>query len=126
MAPRETALIGGVATHYRVTIPLPLVDNDGKPFAGEDIDWFESMLLAVVLGWRKHHFVDGVWDGSGEVYREPVCVFETTIPREKLKPLVVILQEARVRFRQHALLVEVSAVEKLLLTDTDSAVEASA
>ncbi len=116
MATREMALIGGAATHYRVTIPLPAVDNDGHAFAEPEIEWFEAMLLRVASGWRKHHFVGGAWDSGNEIFREPVAVYVSTIEEHRVPELQDFLEEACSRFRQDAILLELAPVEKIFLT----------
>jgi hypothetical protein len=101
--------------YLRVTIPLPLADNAGAPFPAEDVKWFETGLLRIASGFRKHLRVWGGWDDDGTVCEEPVAVYEVTIEAERLGEVEVLLEKAGAIFRQKAILLEVSRVEKILL-----------
>jgi hypothetical protein len=101
--------------YLRVTIPLPVADNAGAPFPAEDVMWFETGLLRIGSGFRKHLRVWGGWDDDGTVCEEPVAVYEVTIEVKRLDEVEALLEKAGAVFRQKAILLEVSRVEKVLL-----------
>jgi hypothetical protein len=104
--------------HRRATIPLPVADNHGVPFPEDDVAWFEETLLGIGSGFRKHLRSQGVWDNGGFIHREPVAVYVTTVPAERMSALKTLLDEACRVFRQEAVLLEITDVEKVLVAST--------
>lgn len=84
-------------THLKVTILVPLADNDGESFDLQTWDWWNRRLASLVSGFTDLGVATGHWRGYTDQNR--VIVTEVSALRD-------LLIEARDRFRQEAMYFE--------------------
>jgi hypothetical protein len=90
-------------THLKVTLLVPLIDNDGQPFELQTWSWWNDRLTSVVSGFTDHGVVTGWWRGYSDQNRVIVIVVKTMNEVNELRDLLL---EARHRFRQEAMYLE--------------------
>jgi hypothetical protein len=88
---------------YKITVLLPLSDNQGEPFDAQTWLWWHHRLRALVRGFTDLGVVIGWWEGYSDQNRHLTIVVETTHEVEQIREL---LGEARIRFRQEAMYFE--------------------
>jgi hypothetical protein len=91
------------STGYKVTVLLPLSDNDGNPIERETWSWWNDRLTSLVAGFTDLGVVSGWWRGYSDQNRRIMMVVRSMREVEQIREL---LREARVRFRQEAMYLE--------------------
>lgn len=92
---------------HKTTFLIPLTDNQGVPFQAEDFDWLQDELVLQFGGWSLEGTVEGAWKGDdGRVYRDRS--YRYTVATTALDKLRGLLREAKARFAQEAIYLEVS------------------
>jgi hypothetical protein len=96
---------------------LPLLDNDGQPFATSDWDWLTDELVIRFGGWTLDGKVEGAWRDpkSGQVYRDSSVRYVVVVEEPAVEGLLSFLGEVKTRFRQEALYVERPTTEVTFL-----------
>lgn len=93
---------------------LPLVDNEGVAFTTTEWNWLQDELVARFGGWSLEGTVEGAWRAEdGEVYRDRS--FRYAVATGNLEALRDLLREAKARFRQEAIYLEVSQTQVEIL-----------
>jgi hypothetical protein len=87
----------------KVTLLIPLKDNDGEPFDLATWSWWNDELTELVSGFTDLGVVTGWWRGYSDQNRIVVVIVKTMREVDALREL---LREARVRFRQEAMYLE--------------------
>ena len=87
----------------KVTILIPLQDNDGDPFDLATWSWWNDELTELVSGFTDLGVVTGWWRGYSDQNRVIVVIVKTMREVDALREL---LRQARVRFRQEAMYLE--------------------
>lgn len=90
-------------TGLKVTLFIPLRDNDGEPFELTTWNWWNDRLTALVTGFTDVGVVTGWWRGYTDENRQVVIVVRST---EEVSAIRELLREARIRFRQEAMYLE--------------------
>jgi len=90
-------------TSLRVTVLIPLTDNDGKPFDLPTWSWWSDRLTSLVSGFTDLGVATGWWRGYSDQNRVIVIIVKSMREVTAIKRL---LREARVRFRQEAMYLE--------------------
>lgn len=90
-------------THFRVTLLIPLLDNEGKPFSLLTWSWWNDRLTALVTGFTDLGVATGWWRGYADQNRVITIVVKTIHEVNALRELMV---EARSRFKQEAMYFE--------------------
>ena len=90
-------------THLKVTLLIPLTDNDGQSFDLLTWDWWNDRLTALVSGFTDHGVATGWWRGYADQNRVIVVVVKTM---REVRALRRLLLEACERFRQQAMYFE--------------------
>jgi hypothetical protein len=87
----------------KVTLLVPLADNDGEPFDLETWSWWGDRLTETVAGFTDMGVATGWWRGYTDQNRVIVIVVKSSREVESLRQL---LRQARFRFRQEAMYLE--------------------
>lgn len=87
-------------TSFKVTLLIPLYDNDGEPFDLATWSWWNDELTELVSGFTDLGVVTGWWRGYSDQNRIIVLIVKTVHEVDALREL---LRKARVRFRQEAM-----------------------
>jgi len=87
----------------KVTVLIPLRDNDGEPFDLATWSWWNDRLTELVSGFTDVGVVTGWWRGYSDQNRSLVIIVKTLREVDAIRRL---LREARVRFRQEAMYLE--------------------
>jgi hypothetical protein len=90
-------------THLKVTLLLPLNDNDGEPFDLFTWTWWHHRLTSLVSGFTDLGVATGQWRGYTDQNRVIVIIVKTMNEVSALRDLLI---EARDRFRQEAMYLE--------------------
>lgn len=90
-------------THFRVTLLIPLLDNEGKPFSLLIWSWWNDRLTALVTGFTDLGVATGWWRGYADQNRVITIIVKTIHEVNALRELMV---EARSRFEQEAMYFE--------------------
>jgi len=93
---------------YKVTVLLPLSDNDGEPFDVQTWTWWNDRLTSLVAGFTDLGVVSGWWRGFSDRNRHISIIVETMREVDAIREL---LREARLRFRQEAMYLEYHVIE---------------
>lgn len=91
----------------KVTLLVPLNDNDGIPFDIPTWTWWNDRLTSLVSGFTDAGVVTGWWRGYSDQNR--VIVIIVSFMRE-VSTIRELLKEARLRFRQEAMYLEYHSV----------------
>lgn len=92
----------------KTLVLIPVVDNDGVPFAEDDWQALESRLLRFG-GFSLRAGVEGVWEAGGRIYRDRSREYTVALTSWWLLPAWLdVVDWARAHFRQVALYVEVA------------------
>jgi hypothetical protein len=92
---------------YKVTVLLPLSDNEGQPFDKETWGWWNDQLTSLVAGFTDLGVVSGWWRGFSDRNRHITIVVNSLREIDGIRSL---LREARLRFRQKAMYLEYHVV----------------
>jgi hypothetical protein len=92
---------------FKVTLMLPLRDNDGNAIDRDTWSWWHDRITAMVAGFTDMGVVSGWWRGYTDENRRITIVVRSMREVEAIREL---LREARVRFRQEAMYLEYHAV----------------
>lgn len=95
--------MGKAATSLKITLLVPLTDNDGEPFDLLTWSWWNDQLTSLVAGFTDMGVATGWWRGFTDQNRVIVIVVKST---REIAALRDLLGEARVRFRQEAMYFE--------------------
>lgn len=87
----------------KVTLLIPLTDNDGDPFDIATWSWWNDQLTSLVTGFTDLGVATGWWRGMADQNRVIVLIVKSAREVEAIKAL---LREARARFRQEAMYLE--------------------
>src|SRR5215212_7103206 len=87
----------------KVTLLVPLADNDGEPFDLITWSWWNDELTELVSGFTDLGVVTGWWRGFSDQNRIIVVIVKTMREVDALRELV---RQARTRFRQEAMYFE--------------------
>jgi hypothetical protein len=87
----------------KITLLIPLNDNDGEPFDLIIWSWWNDALTELVSGFTDLGVVTGWWRGFSDQNRIIVVIVKTMREVDALREL---LREARRRFRQEAMYFE--------------------
>lgn len=99
--------LGERSNIVKASFLIPLADNHGTPFRAEDFAWLQGELVARFGGWSLEGTVEGAWRGEdGRVYRDRS--YRYTVATSALDALRGLLREAKARFGQASLYLEVS------------------
>lgn len=90
-------------TSLKVTLLIPLRDNDGEPFDLATWSWWLDELTSLVSGFTDFGVVTGWWHGYSDHNRVIVIVVRSTAQVEEIRQL---LRRAREKFRQEAMYLE--------------------
>lgn len=91
----------------KTTFLIPLTDNQGEGFPTSTWAWLQDELVAQFGGWSLEGTVEGAWKGDdGRVYRDRS--YRYTVATTALEALRDLLRQAKVRFAQEAIYLEVS------------------
>lgn len=93
----------GMTASLKVTLLVPLRDNDGEPFDLVTWSWWNDELTELVSGFTDLGVVTGWWRGYSDQNRIIVVIVKTMREVDALREL---LRQARVRFRQEAMYLE--------------------
>jgi hypothetical protein len=88
---------------FKVTLLLPLTDNDGEPFDIATWSWWNDQLTSLVAGFTDHGLASGWWRGYVDQNRVITVIVKSS---EEVSAIRELLVEARMRFRQEAMYVE--------------------
>ncbi len=94
-------------SHFKVTLLIPLTDNDGQPFDLPTWTWWNNRLTSLVIGFTDHGVATGQWRGYTDQNRIIVIVVKTMREISELRQLLV---DARKRFGQEAMYFEYHSV----------------
>jgi hypothetical protein len=100
---------------FLVEILLPLYDNEGHRFGGEEFDRVRDELAARfggVTAFRRSP-AEGVWREGGEVSGDRVCIFEVMAEALDRTWWREYRAELERRFRQEKMVVRATEFEKL-------------
>lgn len=92
---------------FKVTVLLPLRDNDGNLIDRETWSWWHDRLTSLVSGFTDLGVVSGWWRGYTDENRRITLVVKSMAEVDAIRSL---LREARIRFRQEAMYLEYHAV----------------
>ena len=92
-----------IGTHLKVTLLVPLNDNDGQPFDLPTWSWWNDRLTSLVSGFTDHGVATGWWRGYADQNRVIVIMVKTMREVSALRRLLI---EARHRFKQRAMYLE--------------------
>lgn len=87
----------------KVTLMIPLADNDGTPFDLPTWTWWSDALTNLVSGFTDMGVATGWWRGYSDRNRVITIVVRSSREVEAIRRL---LFEARARFRQEAMYLE--------------------
>ena len=90
-------------TSLKVTLLIPLNDNDGEPFDLVTWSWWNDQLTALVAGFTDLGVATGWWRGYSDQNRVIVVVVKSMTQIAMIRRL---LADARLRFRQEAMYLE--------------------
>lgn len=91
------------AAGFKVTLLIPLLDNEGEPFDLETWSWWSDQLTSLVSGFTDHGVVTGWWRGYSDQNRMIVLIVSSMNEVDAIRQL---LREARIRFAQEAMYLE--------------------
>ena len=91
----------------KVTLLVPLRDNDGNPFDLRTWAWWSGELMSLVSGFTDLGVATGWWRGYSDENRVIVMVVKTEREVDAIRSL---LREARRQFRQDAMYLEYHSV----------------
>lgn len=98
------------ANSIKVTISIPMRDNEGRPFTDEDHAWLMDRLVSLfVEGFTKIPNVQGWWRGHDDanmLFFAAIQAKDELEAARALAPVREFLGEAKVRFRQKAMYLE--------------------
>ena len=92
-----------MAASLKVTVLVPLKDNEGEPFDLLTWSWWNDALTRLVSGFTDVGVVTGWWRGYSDQNRSIVIIVKSMREVEAIRDL---LREARKRFRQEAMYLE--------------------
>ena len=87
----------------KVTLLVPLTDNDGESFDLRTWQWWNRRLADAVTGFTDMGVATGWWRGMTDRNRVIVIVVKSAAEVDALRQ---VLREARFRFRQEAMYLE--------------------
>jgi hypothetical protein len=87
----------------KLTLLIPLYDNDGEPFDLATWNWWNDQLTSLVVGFTDHGVATGSWRGYTDENRVIIVVVKS---KEEVLAIRQLLQKARARFRQEAMYLE--------------------
>lgn len=90
-------------TGLKVTLLVPLNDNDGIPFDIPTWSWWNDRLTSLVSGFTDAGLVTGWWRGYSDQNRVIVIIVRS---QQEVDAIRELLTEARIRFRQEAMYLE--------------------
>lgn len=96
--------------NLRVTILLPLLNNEDALVTEGHIQWFETALRPLVGTFRKHLLSSRTWDHGDAVF-EPVAGYAVTIDKKQWERLKAFLQQVSDVVTVHAIMVDVESVQ---------------
>ena len=97
---------------YRLTIHVPLADNDGIPFPAEQFANFEAYAGQLAGGVTDTGEIHGQWYHNGTKYRDTNRQYILIIPRRRSSAIATaIAKYIRTRFRQLAVYAELTPVQ---------------
>jgi hypothetical protein len=88
---------------HKVTVLLPLSDNEGQPFDEQTWSWWNDHLTSLVAGFTDLGVVSGWWRGFSDRNRHLTIIVESMHEIDAIRDL---LRSARHRFRQEAMYLE--------------------
>lgn len=88
---------------FKVTVLVPLYDNDGEPFDLATWSWWNDQLTTLVSGFIDLGVVAGWWRGYSDQNRIIVMIVTTMREVDAIRELP---RGARRRFRQEAMCLE--------------------
>ncbi|HEV7242209.1 MAG TPA: hypothetical protein VGQ36_23465 [Thermoanaerobaculia bacterium] len=92
---------------FKVTLLIPMKDNDGKQFDSRTWLWWHHELSSLVSGFTDIGIVTGWWRGYSDRNRGTVIIVRSMDEVSAIRSLLV---RARNRFRQEAMYFEYHAV----------------
>ena len=92
---------------YKVTVLLPLTDNQGHPFDEQRWIWWNDQLTSLVAGFTDLGVVRGWWRGHSDRNRHLTMIVETI---DEVNAIRNLLRVARLPFRQEAMYLEYHVV----------------
>lgn len=92
---------------FKVTLLIPMRDNDGLPFDQRIWRWWHHELSSLVSGFTDIGIVTGWWRGYSDQNRGTVIVVRSM---EEVSAIRSLLVRARERFRQEAMYFEYHTV----------------
>jgi len=87
----------------KVTLLVPLNDNEGEPFDLATWNWWSDRLTSLVTGFTDMGVATGWWRGYSDQNRVIVLVVKSLHEVDAIRDL---LREARIKFRQEAMYFE--------------------
>ncbi len=90
-------------TAIKVTLILPLTDNEGHPFDLNTWTWWSDALMNLVSGFTDLGVATGWWRGHADRNRVLTIVVRSG---EEVDSIRRLLREAKARFRQEAMYLE--------------------
>lgn len=90
-------------TALKVTLLIPLHDNDGEPFDLVTWSWWNDELTSLVSGFTDHGVATGWWRGYTDQNRVIIIIVRSMHEVVAIRDL---LARARHRFRQEAMYLE--------------------
>ena len=91
----------------KVTLIIPLTDNDGNPFDLETWTWWSDALMNLVSGFTDMGVATGWWRGYSDRNRVLTIILRSA---EEVEAIRRLLREAKTRFRQEAMYLEYHGV----------------
>jgi hypothetical protein len=92
---------------FKVTLFIPMRDNDGIEFDSRTWLWWHHQLSSLVRGYTDIGIVTGWWRGYSDQNRGTVIIVRTKDEVDAIRNLLV---RARKRFRQEAMYFEYHSV----------------
>lgn len=92
-----------MSMHVKVTLLIPLNDNNGEPFDLRIWTWWHYQLNTLVKGFTDVGLATGWWRGYSDQNRSFVIIVKTMHEVGEIRQL---LAEARNHFRQEAMYLE--------------------
>ena len=94
---------------------IPVTDNLGTPFTAADWRWLEGRALALFGGMTRSGGQYGLWRDGNQVYRDESIRIGIALQHWiDLPPWLRFVEQARRRFRQIALYIEVAGIPDIL------------
>lgn len=92
---------------FKVTLLIPVRDNDGKAFDPETWVWWSDELSSLVKAFTETGIVTGRWHGHTDRNRAYVIIVPSL---DEVSSIRSLLARARWRFRQKAMYFEYHTV----------------